>query len=173
MKKLSICLAIVISLIALPVYADGGYISLKGSIADVDVDSLEFSDPADAAMYNISGDSSDNINSPGFAVGYDTGDMRYELEYFKRSTISYDGILDAKIVTAKSQLDIRTDTFFFNFYRDFEISKKFELYAGGGIGLAKHRSNAKAVLPAGWFWVATGTDTQSRSDSNTELASNC
>lgn len=172
MKKLTICLAIVISLIALPVYADGVYISLKGSIADVDIDGLEFSDPDDAATISITHDSSDNISSPGIAIGYDSGKARFEFEYFNRGTASYNGAANLGIVIADAQLDIETNTFFLNHYRDFTISKKFELYAGFGIGLAKHKSNIEATLPAGWIWIDTGTNTRSASDSDTELAYN-
>jgi len=160
MKKIILITVATMFLIVTPVMAGSPYISLKGSIADVDVDNISFAPPFDPFSVDIG--SSEIIKSPGLAIGYDGGNGRIELEYFNRKTAKYDGICYLfSSPGPATEFSLDTDTFFINFYHDFKTTDKLELYIGVGLGIAKHNTDLDFFVPGFNF-----------SDSNTEIAYN-
>lgn len=165
MKKLSICLAIIISLIALPVYAGAPYISLKGSAGPTETGDIDIL-VEDAIVVLLDDENSDSIKSIGIAVGYAFDESRFEFEYYQRGSMNHNSSWTYNGVYFNNNLDtvIKTKTFFVNSYSDFEINKHFGLYTGFGIGFAKHKSNTNLYK----FGIIEHSD----GESNTEFAYN-
>ena len=69
--------------------------------------------------------------------------------------------------------NVETETFFLNVYADFSVAKKLELYAGAGVGMAKHSSKTDWNLKADAFGSNTNPPiSYSDTASNTCVAYN-
>lgn len=158
-----------IFLFAVPVMAGSPYVSLKGSLGTTETGGVNFSTIPGGIIDTTDTNSSETVYSPGLALGYDTGNVRFEFEYFKRGDVDHNTSLALLTGGSNAWLnmggnyydlndididwlnegiakclnihtDIETETFFLNTYADFQVAKKFELYVGAGIGMAKHKS---------------------------------
>lgn len=195
MKKFTMFLSVLILaflLVATPVMAGSPYVSLKGSLGTTDTGDVKFSHIPEGLVNATNGSSSETVKSPGLAIGYDMGDVRFEFEYFNRSMIEHDtslAILNGGVTIDGTYIpfptpvglnqmiadhfninaEVETETFFLNMYADFPVAEKFELYAGAGVGMAKHSSKVTYLVHDvfGGHW-GSFTD----ADSNTCVAYN-
>jgi len=91
MKKLFIILAITISLaITIPAIAGSPYVSLKGLLGTTNTGDIKISHIPEGLINATNTGSSDTAESAGFAIGYDTGDVRFEFEYVNRLKVEHD-----------------------------------------------------------------------------------
>jgi len=202
-RKFTMMLAVMVMMFifAVPVIAGNPYISLKGSLGTTDMGDVKFSHIPEGLVNATDSGSTETVKSPGIAIGYDTGDLRFEFEYFNRGQVEHDtslAILNggvtidgtyvsfddllwglpgavnpwiADMININSKVD--TETFFLNVYADFPVAKKLELYAGAGVGMAKHNSKVNYTLDTRpLFGPGAPVISMSDRDSNTCAAFN-
>ena len=91
MKKFTMLIAVVAMMffITMPVMAGSPYVSLKGSMGTTNTGDIKLSHIPEGLVNATDTGSSETVKSPGMAIGYDTGAVRIEFEYFNRGKVDH------------------------------------------------------------------------------------